>query len=88
MTKKKFKIFKYLISSDSESPDLVDDVLPGLPLVPQHCRRDHAVRRSQLLLRLVERQERDRVLEEMEPARPRLVCPASLQARHDRVETD
>ena len=63
----------------SKSFDLADLVLPPLSLLLELDGRDHAVCRPELLLRLVERQQHRRVLEDVEPSRSQVVCPASIQ---------
>jgi len=62
------------------TPDLADYVLPPIPLLLEHGRRGHSVCWQELLLRLVERQERRRVLEKVEPAGALLVPAPRLQA--------
>ena len=65
---------------DSEPHDLADELLPGLPLGAQLERGAAALRRPRVLLRMVERQQHPRVLEDVERARPQVLRQTHLQA--------
>lgn len=70
--------------SDSQSLDLVNLVLPDFPLVPEHDGRNFGLCRPRVLSGLVERQQYPHILEELEFARPSLVCSPHLQTRAEK----